>query len=1114
MSRATPEQVQSIQPDSHIWVMASAGSGKTHVLSQRVLRLLLDGERPESILCLTFTKAAAAEMSTRVFKSLAEMVHKDDAALAAQLADMGVSAAQAGHARTLFARTLDARGGLKIQTIHAFCQSLLARYPLEAELPPGFGTLDDQKALAWQREALEAQMRDGRLKADWARLAGIRQDGSLIADVADYARALDDSDAAENATRDGLLPRIRTALGLPRAGDAQSWLQQQIADGAIDLNLINHSVSIWQKSASKNQLGNLARISLWMQESGTAHFNALMRGFSNADGELPSERTCTEKGAKDLDPDIYAKACEVHAQLKPLADTLTLFTLADETATLARVCLGMVQFLRLQKHAQGLISFSDLVRKAGLLMQDPLAQWVLYKMDDKIRHILVDESQDTSSLQWRIIDAIAAEFFVGQSAAKAGRTIFAVGDDKQSIYGFQGSEPDLFHAKRLEYETKSANAAMSFLEVPLSLSFRSSPAVIDFVNATMAHIGDATLGLQTPAKAHAAFRRDRIGSVTLWQAIEAEAAEALIANVAEDLLAPWRPAAEQLLAFRIADQIEAWLSGADALAVRDQNAGARAVQAGDILILVQKRSALMTTLVSALKAKGIAVAGVDRIKLLDQLAVKDVLTAVQFVLLPEDDLNLACLLKSPFIGLSEAQLLNVCTARGTASLWSQLKSSDDPQCIAAHAWLEAQLSRADQMLPFVFLSRLLDDPTGRARLLAALGEEAADPLSMLMDAALRYEQENVPSLQGFLHWLGQQASDIKRDPDQARGQVRLMTVHGAKGLEAPVVIIADACARPRGQRAIINVAGVPIWYRSGANKIGPVAAAVDAQKQREAEEYWRLYYVAITRAADHLFITGWQSKKNGTDKVWYDAVQESLEQVGAAPQLHAHWGTIWRTGDVADAPAPRDLAPASPRRITAILPAPAEPTPGRPLSPSRLAEAPVPRVRLALANPENRARGVAIHRMLELLPEVPADQRADVAAQLAPRLGLDSASTAQVLAVLAAPDFAEIFSSPALAEAPVSALLPDGSVLSGQIDRLLIRADEILIVDYKSGSQIPATPDEVPTAYLRQMAAYRWALRRIWNRPVRAALLWTEAAQLMPLADTLLDVYTPEQMRS
>ncbi len=1112
MSRATPQQLQSIQPDSHVWVMASAGSGKTHVLSQRVLRLLLEGERPETILCLTFTKAAAAEMSTRVFKSLADMVHKDDAALAAQLADMGVGGDRMAHARTLFARTLDARGGLKIQTIHAFCQSLLARYPLEAALPPGFGTLDDQKALVWQREALEAQLRDPSLKADWAKLAGMRMDGTLIEDVYSYARALDNSDMANISQRSGLLPRIRAALGLPRSGDAGDWLQQQIAHGAIDQRLLGEIVAAWSKTPTATLLERLDAIAVWRAGGGARDFGVLVSALSTAKGEPLSDKATGQGKSASHDPHIHEKYLRLFDQIKSLQDKFVLFTLADDTATLARICHGMVHSLRAQKQAQGLISFGDLVRKAALLMEDPLAQWVLYKMDDKIRHILVDESQDTSSLQWQIIDAIAAEFFVGEGAAQAKRTIFAVGDDKQSIYGFQGSEPELFHAKKRAYETKSANAEMTFAEVPLSLSFRSSPTVIDFVNASMAHVGDAALGLQQPATPHAAFRTDAIGSVTLWQAIEAEAAEGLIADVAEDLMAPWRPAAEQLLAFRIADQIEAWLSGADTLQVHDRSGGARAVQAGDILILVQKRSALMTTLVSALKAKSIAVAGVDRIKLLDQLAVQDVLAVLAFVLLPDDDLNLAALLKSPFIGLGENQLLHLCAERGTASLWLQLKASADPACLSAHSWLDAQLARADQMLPFDFLSRLLDHPSGRARLLAALGEEAADPLNMLLDAALRYEQENVPSLQGFLHWLEQQSSDIKRDPDQARGQVRLMTVHGAKGLEAPVVIVADAYGRPSGLRSIIDVAGVPIWYRVGANKVGPVAIAANAQAQRDAEEYWRLYYVAITRAADHLFITGWQpKKKSGAGKPWYEAVQESLEQAAVAPQSDARWDSVWRIGaPTGMAASARLLEPDAPRRITAIQPAPLEPTPGRPLSPSRLGDAPLQAASLRLANPQARQRGVAIHRLLELLPDVPRDDRSAAAQRLALRLGLDADATAAVLALLAHPDFASLFTGAALAEAPVSALLPSGAVLSGQIDRLLISDTEILIVDYKSGSRIAARAQEVPAAYLRQMAAYRWALRRIWDRPVRAALLWIEAPALMPLPDALLDVYEAE----
>jgi ATP-dependent helicase/nuclease subunit A len=1123
MSTATLEQIRSIQPDSHVWVMASAGSGKTHVLSQRVLRLLLEGERPESILCLTFTKAAAAEMSNRVFKALADMVHKDDAGLQTQLRDMGVSVEHVAHARTLFARTLDARGGLKIQTIHAFCQSLLARYPLEAELPPGFGTLDDMKAALWLREALESEMRavlhDAQGQRDWTQLAAMRQDGKLMEDISKFTRALEESDVADISMREALHPRIRAALGLPRDGTAEDWFVAQLADDALDRLMLEDIVWAWSRAPSATLLKRLDVISAWKSGDGFVHFDALWRQFSTAKGESLAQKTVAQGKAESHDPDIYEKYLIFYAQLQKLYAGLKLFALADDTAVIARICWGIVRHIGAQKDSQGLINFADLVRKAGLLMQDPMAQWVLYKMDDKIRHILVDESQDTNSLQWRIIDAIAAEFFTGEGAAKAGRTIFAVGDDKQSIYGFQGSEPFLFSGKRAEYQIKSEQLNVQFNEVPLSLSFRSSPTVIDFVNASINSLGTQALGLSQPPPPHRAFRRDTIGSVSLWQPIDADVAEALIADVEEDLTAKWRPAAEQALAFKIADQIADWLSGAQQLAVHNARTGVRAVRADDILILVQKRSALMTTLVSALKAKGVAVAGVDRIKLLDQLVIKDVLAVVQFVLLPEDDLNLAALLKSPFLALDEVQLQHLCIGRDKASLWSRLKASDDELCQHAHRWLDAQLARADQMPPFAFLSQLLDAPDGRTQLLSALGEEALDPLNMLIDAALRYEQEETASLQGFLHWLNLQSSEIKRDPDQARGQVRLMTIHGAKGLEAPVVIVADACTKPGGgAQSIITVDGMPIWYRKGDNALGPVATALAAQKLRETEEYWRLYYVAITRAADHLFITGWRSKKTTTDKTWHDVALESLTGMGAEPQADARFEQRWHIG----APPPqlpdrRLLEPASPRLITPIVPAPQEPTPGRPLRPSKLADAPM-LPRPSAHTHSSRQRGIALHRLLEHLPGTAVAQRPEVANRLLRSTQLDPALqadvTSQVLALLDDPVFAPLFTGEALVEAPITALLPDGSVLSGQVDRLLIGADMIWVVDYKSGGHVPTTPQDVPVAYLKQMAAYRWALQQIWSLPVQAALLWTDAPRLMPLPDGLLSVYLAASMRS
>ncbi len=1101
-------------PDFSVWVSANAGAGKTHVLTARIVNLLLRGVRPAAILCLTFTKAAAAEMRERLSKLLADWAICDDAELRKALVDRLGRAPddrEMRMARVLFASVLEAPGGLRIQTIHAFCESLLKRFPLEAGVPPHFEIADDTAAA----ELLDAA-RDALTASDEPVL---REALTIVAGAANEQSVTDALDFL-------LLSRakLRDLVGIGVEGEIARRYQSVGLDPKADRDsAVGAFVGRIDEPAMKSAASALDQLGTATDKKAAAEIRAFLAGPRRdiepwidvflTDKRTPRAKMATKKVAENA-PDALEALLAEQGRVELLHRTLIEIEMLRRSSALLRLGAASFQAYEARKTARALLDYDDLIGKTVMLLEDG-APWVLYKLDGGIEHVLVDEAQDTAPEQWRVVRALTGEYFAGEGAVERRRTVFVVGDEKQSIFSFQGADLAAFAASREDF---AARAGAAWREVALPLSFRSAPAVLDVVDAAFDNEA-ARAGVSTAPIRHIARRAIAGGRVDLWAPfVKADVPDGKPWDLPVDYETAAHPSAR--LALSIARTIKSWI-GREALP-----ALGRTIDAGDILILVRRRNRFFEAMVTALKREGVPVAGADRLVLGAQIAVMDLLSLARFCLLPQDELSLAEILKSPLFGLDDDDLFALCRGR-RAKLWTVLRerAGENPKWGHAAQILSKLRAQADFAAPFEFFASVLGAGGGKAQMLGRLGPDAADPLDEFLAACLDFERSHPPSLQRFLAWFEAGGTDIKRDMERAHGQVRVMTVHGAKGLEAPIVFLPDTCQLPKAPSPPMwsaDAPAFPLWWPSGADGSAMVDAAKNAARAREIAEYKRLLYVAATRARDRLIVCGWCDKDPAKES-WYETLQAAIE---TRPGVTHGTGIDGNTAVVSyEKPATLEAQKADAgvqARAAGDAPvwlrrgdAPEEPVPPKPLVPSREGQMPAAASPLAGARADAIKRGSLIHRLLQTLPDLPADARDAAARRFLARPGhaLDEAQQDEIaretLALFDLPDFAEALSGQGLAEAPIVAQV-GGRALSGRIDRLVVRDDAIFVLDYKTNRPPPERVEDVPAEYVAQLAAYRAALAPLYpGRPIRAGLVWTYAPRLQEIPSELLDAHAP-----
>ena len=1147
-------QRRAAEPDLSVWVSASAGAGKTKVLVDRVLRLMLSGTKVERILCLTFTRAAAAEMSNRIKAALGEWAILDTEKLGRAVAALTGTPANddaVATARRLFAQVLDAPGGLRIMTIHSFCESLLGRFPLEARVAPHFRVVDERSAAEIMHEARDDLLiraeRDGETELFTAlrevtgrvgelefvelmtELAGER--GRLKRLAAPFVKSSDSAGhrearlfrllrATPTETEDDIIAGACAEAGFDRYGLAEAvdalaaGTDRDIARGAAIADFLSAA-------------DDAGRITVF-----DAHADALLRK-----DRLPQMRLITIKAADHAPeaPDTLAAEAQ---RLAEMFDRLRANAVARASAALLHLGDGLIGAYETQKRRRAKLDYDDLILLVrALLENDGAAPWVLYKLDGGVDHILIDEAQDTSPDQWAIVRALADEFFAGAGARPLRRTVFAVGDPKQSIFSFQRAAPEEFESMRRHFAERVAFAEQRWDDVGLDISYRSTASVLRAVDAVFAD-GDASDGLGDAPLRHEAFREGQAGLVEIWPPVMPEP---------RDEPEPWTPpvsiASEMPPQYRLANalavNIADWIRSGERL-----ESHGRAIRAGDIIVLVRRRTPFVEDLVQALKTRDIPVAGVDRMVLSDEIAIMDLVALGHFLLLPSDDLTLATVLKGPLIGFDEDQLFDLAHDRGDASLWGELirRARETPAHAEAVEFLSDLLERTDFTPPFEFYADILGRLGGRQKIVERLGVQANDPLDEFLSLALSHEHSHPPSLQGFLHWFAEGKTEIKRDLEHAaRDEVRVMTVHGAKGLQAPVVILADTMQTPsqspklmwseegRHQDGSDEGPPLPVW-RPRAALEESVTARLSAEAGRKRDqEYRRLLYVAMTRAEDRLYVCGYGTHRKPPEGCWYNLIWSGLENLAQCDEIaiDASAAGGWR-GSRLRLSNPQSAAPDK-TMDGAATNDPVTPLPPWARQPIGI-DAPAPRpIRSSVPDDGEPAidppltgsgdaafrRGNLVHRLLEILPEIAPSDRRDRASGIAGAEieGISAQDgediVAEVMAVLDDPAMAPLFGPGSRAEAPLVGQI-NNIVISGVIDRIVIDGETVKIVDFKSNRSPPSRAGDIPAAYLRQLAAYRAVLRKIYpNLSISCSLLWTAGPRLMTVGDALLDRHEP-----
>lgn len=1140
---ATRQQARAADPNASVWVSASAGTGKTKVLTDRVLALMLGGTAPQRILCLTFTKAAAAEMANRIAETLSKWVIKNNADLEPEIARLlGRPPVERDliAARQLFARVLETPGGMKIQTIHAFCQSVLRRFPLEAGLPPHFDLLTDQDTadlLETAREIVIANAhhrKSGDLSAALSLLVD-RVHETKFTDLMTSITFARDKIAQVLSQHGGVTPAaaaLRRHLDLKETDDPESLRLQASDDQAFDVTGLRAAAAALSEGSKTDQERG-ATLAQWLET--TPHrraeiFTDYARAYLTVAGTV--RKTLATKAVATAHPVAVDALFEEANRLVGVLDKVRAAEVAASTQALLTLSEAFLDEYQKRKSLLARLDYDDLIHSTRSLLERPgVAAWVLFKLDGGLDHLLIDEAQDTSPDQWAVVQALSEEFFVGEgrheNMSDTVRTVFAVGDRKQSIYSFQGADPDGFDRMRAFFAERVTDAEKTWANVDLGVSFRSTSTVLRAVDEVFkgATARDGVVP-DDDTLAHLAARTGQAGLVELWPPVDPHVA---------DEPTPWKPPVERIsgesaqtrLARLIATRIAAMCHADERLESKG-----RSIHPGDILVLVRRRTGFVDDLVRALKDLNIGVAGVDRMVLIEQMAVMDLVALGRFLLLPQDDLTLATVLKSPLMGVTEDRLFDLAHGRGDQSLWSALSAhaGADSDFGAAHQTLSDLLAQTDFLGPFALYAHVLTAHDGRRKLLSRLGMDADDPIDEFLAQALEYERRHTPSLEGFLHWLEHGRLEVKRDLEQAtRDAVRIMTVHGAKGLQAPIVFLPDTLQVPTQGDSLLWTNDqidrpLLVWAPSAADRDTITTNLKDQADQARDREYRRLLYVAMTRAEDRLYVCGWNTSRTAPESCWYNLVKTALtpiaehvtdpfmERAGLAD------GAVLRLEDPQTAlpekeNAPEDVIPDI-RKMPGFAHAPAgiEPAPPKPLAPSRpTSEDPPVAAPLSGGGPDRFQRGLLIHRLLQNLPELPESTRRAAAEAFLARpvwsLAPDqvSAIVDETLAVLSHDDFAAVFGPGSKAEVPVTGLI-DGRVLSGQVDRLVVRDTDVMIVDYKTNRPPPRETENVSQAYLFQMAAYRAALSEIYgDKRIRCVLLWTDGPFIMELPDSMLD---------
>lgn len=1108
---ATEQQLSAANPEKSIWVEASAGTGKTKVLSDRVLRLLLAGVDPAKILCLTYTKAAAVEMNERIAKRLSAWAVEEENELEKELRKL------LGHdfqeknknrilsfARTLFARLLDTRGGMKIQTIHSFCQDILKRFPLEAGVSPYFEVLDPRSA----KEILQDIKFDLLKQVDISDFSDLKDAVIFLTqNISEFKFPEIMNMITENRSKIStlfqtyqnnlplLISKLENKLGVTLSFSKTDIKKEAMAK--IDLSALKQAMNALANGSKNDQKCAQIFALVCEQQCAAETYDIYKTAFLTKENNIKA-RLATKDVIKAC-PDILTFMIEQAENLLVAENKIAALNVLRSTTAVLHIAKHIIDSYNNYKEIYASLDYEDLIVITRRLLENKdVADWVLFKLDGGIEHILIDEAQDTSPNQWAIIRALTEEFFagIGRREDEKPRTVFVVGDRKQSIYSFQGADPKEFD-KMYHY---FKNKAQSFAKVQLDVSFRSTKAVMDCVNILFedAHAKKGVIPADEHIN-HLPFRLGDGGRVEIMPLLNPEKNEQPddyqwhlpVTRVQKTSLSTQ-------LAKLIAQNIKNMVVSQELLVSKN-----RPLRYGDFMFLVQQRNSFVEEFVRACKDIGVNVSGVDKLKLLDQIAVQDLISLGKFLLLPSDDLSLAEVLKSPLFMLKDDDLFVLCYER-KGTLFNNVLNL--PQYKETAEKLKSLTNLSGFARPYELFNYVLVNLDGRKNFIARMGIEVEDVLDEFLNLTLAFEQKHTPSLEAFINWIVEDEVIIQKEMEQGENDtVKIMTVHGSKGLQAPVVILADTTRiKSKAAKSELLWDNDLVYFPTAAANYDTNCKTVKEQKsEADFEEYRRLLYVALTRAEDRLYIAGFTKTADADEESWYKLLENNIKPnvcsnaddkriVYEIPQENSFEEKNIELKQHRDIPDYSYL----------FTPAPNENPLARPYAPSRDISDEEDIVASPLAdNGHFYKRGTAIHKLLQYICLLDADKRESATLEFIQRQlpEVSAASHKDIVneVITLCNTYPDLFSVRSMAEVPIIGEV-DGKIISAKVDRLIVLQNKVLVVDYKTNRPAAKTLGDIPHLYLNQLQTYKKLLQKIYpDKNIETYILWTNTCNMM-----------------
>ncbi len=1077
----------AINPNFSVWVNASAGTGKTKILIDRVLRLLLENKR--NILCLTFTNAAANEMENRVHSIISKWAICSESVLIADLEQLDFFPMSSQHpylssqcstrenkdyltrARRLFSELENL--GLTIQTIHAFCYKLISNFPIEAGIAPNC-TLSECKELhsivfdkALHNEAVQDSINFIATEIDENKLRDLlytlcikrsisENDSEYIKDKLSAPDEIHDlqSETTEHIKRLAEILSEGSKRDQSYSAMLYDWCNRFLVKSPIipPLSVIpareagiqkkrnmDPSVKHWDDTGMERKdtrIEDLAKVFLKSESHEKKSISSI------------ATKSTLEK-FRDAEQIIESVQNVVFTHIKDMNS----YQIFKRTSSLLGIFKVYVDLYSSEKSKNALLDYNDIIGLATNLLSNPnYKDWILFNLDQKIDHILVDEAQDNSISQWKIITNLCDEFFAGNDEK---RTLFVVGDVKQSIYRFQGANPHLFNYMQQYFHTKTGSR--DWISCQLEKSFRSTPEVLMLVDRIFNNFRTEISFVDNEIK-HVPHRENDQGYIEIWPALpkckeKEQRALQIPLTCRENYIIT-----DRLLAQTIANRIHNWLNEGRILVAKDRH-----IEPRDIVILVRQRNVLVDYIISELKKANVPVVGRDYFRIMDYIAVQDLIALAEFLLLQANDLALANALKSPLFNFTEDDLFNIAYDRKEHSLWERIH--DYSVVIYSELNYLINLSRIES--PLALFTHILR--TGKKKFAARLGLECFEVLDEFMNLVLQFEN---PSLQAFVQWIKENNPEIKNDMQSERNAVRIMTIHKSKGLQAPIVFLVDTNTVPRNSESIIfDGTEVPFWC--GKNNNAYCDQVKREKKLEDYNEYLRLLYVALTRAEDELYILSKEPVQKGS---WYDLITqygEPYEKKQAYLQpifkekvevlcVNANYPYIYKKRDYFDVPV-ISLPPAL-REVVVI--------------------------EEESKQEEGFTRGKIIHSILQYMPKIEKERRKNWVRKYLDNINTSEDKDEIYSKILAFNEkYGYLFDLEGKSEITLSGII-DGEPVLVRLDRLCITQDKAIIIDYKSHRNVSVS---LLNEIKKQMLTYKTLVQEIYpNKQVECVVIRVE----------------------